>query len=554
MRHARPSFVVFLLLAPPRLLAAQCDGKIVSAIATTRHAPSFLQVPRPLRALARGVGLEHTTTTADVIRRFLALEVGQPCSDIRVAESERILRFQPFLAEATVRAVPDGAGGVRIEVETLDEIPTVFSLRLRHWHPRTLLLGDGNVAGRAVYAAAKLERGYHYRTGGGVQIVAYQAFARPYTLGVEAYRAPLGGTLRLAFGHAFITDLQRVAWHAGYSNVNAYRSFVEPDSGVHSLGLVRRFADVGAVRRIGFGRRIAFLGGLLTYERVTPDSQVVFIADSGLVADTSGAIGGPFPRYENVRMNAVVGLRTLSFLEVRGFDALAAVQDVARGVQFGLVAGQGSDTFVSAELYAGLGSEQSFGALRVEGEARYDPGRSRWESVIASGRVAWYGRLSEAHVVIAGVEFSSGSRIRTPFQFTLGASPGGVRGYRDSRVVGAARSVARVEERWSLGRLGGRVGVGLATFADAGRVWAGDAPFGVNSGLKAGVGAGLLVAAPPQSKRLWRLDFAVPVSPDAHARWDLRLTTVWVGGFWTEPRDVAQLRAGAAPSLIFSWP
>ena len=99
-----------------------------------------------------------------------------------------------------------------------------------------------------------------------------------------------------------------------------------------------------------------------------------------------------------------------------------------------------------------------------------------------------------------------------------------------------------------------RVGLGLATFADAGRVWAGDAPFGVSSGVKAGVGAGLLVAVPPQSKRLWRLDFAVPVSPDAYAGWELRLTTVWVGGFWTEPNDVAQLRAGAAPSLIFTWP
>jgi hypothetical protein len=554
MRHARPLLVVFLLLAPPRPLAAQCDGKIVSAIATTRHAPSFLQVPRPLRALARGVGLEHTTTTADVIRRFLALEVGQPCTAIRVAESERILRFQPFLAEATVRAVPDGAGGVRIEVETLDEIPTVFSLRLRHWAPRALRLGDANVAGRAVYAAARLERGYYYRTGVGAQVVAYQALARPYTFGVEAYRAPLGGTLRVALGHAFLTDLQRVAWHVGYSNVSRYESFVRPDSGVISLGVERQFADIGSVLRIGVGRRIAFVGGLVTHERVVPAVQAVVISDSGLVADTSRQIGGPFARYENVRLNAVVGLRSLSFLEVRGFDALAGVQDVARGVQFGLVAGQGSDTFVAADLYAGLGSARSFAALRVEGEARYDPGRSRWESVVASGRVAWYGRLSGAHMVIAGVEFSSGSRLRTPLQFTLGALPGGVRGYRNSRVVGAARSVARVEERWSLGRLGGRVGVGLATFADAGRVWAGDAPFGVNSGLKAGVGAGLLVAAPPQSRRLWRLDFAVPVSADAHARWDLRLTTVWVGGFWTEPRDVAQLRAGAAPSLIFTWP
>jgi hypothetical protein len=552
MRYVPSLLVVPLLLPGPA--AAQCDGKVVSAMAIAPHGPSFVQVPRQLRPLARGMGLEHPTTKAEVVRGFLLLDEGRPCSATRLAESQRILRLQPFLAEATVRAVPDSAGGVRIEVETLDEIPTIFSMRFRAWRPAALLFGDGNVGGRALSVAARVEQRLNYRTGVGVQIVAYQAFGRPYTLGFEAYRAPLGNTLRLALGHAFLTDLQRTAWHVGYSNVNAYTSFVRPDTEAVSLGVVRRFADIGSVLRIGFGRRIGFLGGLLTYERVAPGAQAVVITDSGLIADTSAPLGGPFARYQNVRLNAVVGVRHLAFLEARGFDALAAVQDVARGVQIGAVVGQGDDTFLSADLYAGLGTARSFAALRVEGEARHDPGANRWDGMVASGRLAWYVKLSDAHLVIAGEEFSGGWRMRIPLQLRLGALPGGVRGYHNSRVVGAVRSVARVEDRWSLGRLTRHVGLGLASFADAGAVWAGDAPFGVHSGVKAGVGAGLLVAVPPQSKRLWRLDVAVPVSPDAHARWEIRLTTVWVGGFWSEPRDVAQARAGAAPSLIFTWP
>jgi hypothetical protein len=335
--------------------------------------------------------------------------------------------------------------------------------------------------------------------------------------------------------------------------VNAYTSFVRPDTEAISLGVVRRFADIGSVLRVGFGRRVGFVGGLLTYERVTPAAQAVVISDSGLVADTSAALGGPFPRYENVRLNAVVGVRSLSFLEVRGFDALAAVQDVARGVQFGIVAGRGNDTFLSADLYAGAGSPRLFTALRVEAEGRR-AGADRWDSMVASGRLALYWKPSGAHLVIASNELSGGWRMRIPFQLALGAVPGGVRGYHDSRVVGAVRSVARLEDRWSLGRLNRHVGLGFTTFADAGVVWAGAVPFGVHSGVKTGVGAGLLAAIPPQSKRLWRLDVAVPVSTDAHARWEIRLTTVWVGGFWSEPRDVAQVRAGAAPSLIFTWP
>ena len=554
MRHAVSLLVVLLLVAPPRPVAAQCDGKIVSAIAVISHDPSFVHFPRPLRTLARGVGLEHTTTRPDVVRAFLLLAVGEPCTAVKVAESQRILRLQPFLAEARVRAVPDAAGGVRIEIETVDEIPTVFSLRLRHGRPAAFRLGDGNVGGRALDVADRMERGFYYRTGRGVRVAAYEMFARPITFAAVAYRAPLGGTLTLALGHAFLTDLQRSAWHVGYSDVNAYAPFVRPDSGVLSLGVERRFADIGRVLRIGVGRRIGFFGGLVTHERVIPAAQAVVISDSGLVADTSGQVGGPFSGYENVRLNAVVGLRSLSFLEVRGFDALGSVQDVATGVQFGVVAGQGNDTFLSADFYAGLGSARSFAGLRVLGETRYDPGAHRWESIFASGRLAWYLKPSDAHIVIAGAEFSGGWRARIPFQLTLGALPGGVRGYRDSRAVGGVRGVARLEERWSFGRLGGLVGLGLATFADVGMVWAGGAPFGVNSGVKAGVGAGLLVAVPPQSKRLWRVDLMGPVSADAHAGWEIRLTTVRAGGFWTEPRDVAQVRAGAAPSLIFSWP
>lgn len=554
MRSAACGLLVLLLAVAPRSAAAQCDGKIVSAITVVSHDPSFLQVPRLLRPLARGVGLEHTSTRGDVVRAFLLLEVGGPCSGVRIAESQRILRLQPFIAEATVRAVPDSVGGVRIEVETLDEIPTIFSMRFRGWSPAAIRFGDRNVAGQALHVAARVDQGFGYRNGAGLEVIAYQTFGRPHTLAFEAYRAPLGSTLKLAFGHAFFTDLQRGAWHMGYSDVNAYTSFVRPDTNAISLGVERRFADVGRVLRVGFGRRVGFVGGLLTYERVTAAAQAVIISDSGLVADTSAPIGGPFPSYENVRVNAVVGVRSLSFLEVRGFDALAAVQDVARGVQFGVVAGRGNDTYLFADLYAGAGSRRSFAAVRVEAEARHGPGAARWGSMVASGRLAWYVKVSDAHIVIAGEEFSGGWRMRLPFQLTLGALPGGVRGYRDSRVVGAVRSVTRVEDRWSLGRLNRHIGLGFATFSDAGMVWAGDAPFGVNSGVKIGIGAALLAAIPPQSKRLWRLDFAVPMSPDTHAGWEIRLTTVWVGGFWSEPRDVSQVRAGAAPSLIFTWP
>lgn len=562
MRYAPWMLVVLPFVATPTPAPAQCDGQIVSAIAIVPRDPSFIRFPRLLRPIARGVGLHHTTTKADVIRRFLLLSVGQPCTERLRAESERILRFQPYLADATVRAIPDAAGGVRIEVETIDEIPTVFSLRFKGGGPAALRVGNGNVAGRGVYLAVRGERGFAYRNGAGVQLVAHQVFGRPYTLAVVADRTPLGSTVSIALGHAFITDLQRTAWHVGFRDVHDYRSFLRPDGQALALGARRRLADYGGVLRIGLAGRSAFVGGLVTHELVAPAAQAVIVSDSGFVADTSTPLAGPFAPVRNIRLNAVLGMRSVAFRTVRGFDALRGAQDVATGVQLGAVVGRSvpwfgaadNDVFLAADVYAGLGSVTSFAALRVEGEARQDLNSHRWDSMIASGRVAWYFKPSAAYVLIGSGEFSGGRHARFPFQLRLGDREGGLRGYRASRVAGGVRTVARLEARRLIGQLTRHVALGLASFGDAGRLWAGDAPFGVDSRLKIGVGVGLLAAIPPQSRQLWRLDVAVPVSADPHARWEIRLTVTRARDFWREPGDVARARAGAAPSTIFTWP
>jgi hypothetical protein len=551
------------LAAAPRVIpsATACDGKIVTSITVTPRDPSFVAVPRPLRAIARSVGVLHTTSTKHTILGFLLLEIGQPCTERHRAESERILRLQPFLADATVRALPDSSGGVRIEVETIDEIPTVVDMRVRGKRISQGRFGNGNVGGQGLYLVASVERGLSYRTGFEVHAVANQVLGQPDIFEFVAQRSPLGGELTLGLGHAFVTDLQRTAWHVGVSDANRYISFTVPEGDALSLEVRRQLWDVGRVRRIGLGQRSAFIGALVTHEDVRSANRFFVVSDSGLMAPLSPPRIDSVSPYRNVRVNAVAGVRALSFMTVRGFDALAAVQDVAVGAQLGALIGRtvprfGSDddVFASVDFYGGVGSSTSFGALRLDGEARDDHRTGDWDSMIGSGRLAWYLKPAAAHVIVSSLEFGGGRRERVPFQLMLGDPQGGVRGYAGSRDGGAIRSVARVEERWFLGGLTQHDALGLATFVDAGRVWAGDAPFGVTTRAKVGVGVGLLAAFPPQSQRLWRLDVAVPASPDPNAHWEVRLTGLWTRRFWREPDDVARGRSGAAPSTIFTWP
>lgn len=545
----------------PPARVGPCDGAIVSDIEFTAHDPSHLEVPRGLRWLARATGLMHTPSRSGAVGSFLLLDVGGPCTEVSRAESERILRVQPFLADATVRAVPDGSGTVRIEVETVDEIPVEFEMRFRDLIPSAVKFGNDNVGGQGLALAGHLERGFAYRSGVGFEATATQVLGHPYRIELRAERAPLESELSLGFSHPFFTDLQRAAWHMGIRNENRFSSFLRPEGPELSLRVRRTFWDVGVVRRLGRGRRRAFAGALVTRAVVNPADQVVIVSDTGLVRLESDALVTPAPAYRNLRLSAVLGVRALSFMRVRGFDALDAVQDVATGVQLGTLLGRGvgrfaddgPDAFLSTDIYWGFGSVRSFAAMQVEAEARRNTRADRWEHIVVGGRLAWYVKPASTHVVIGSLEAGGVSRPRIPFQLTLGESWGGVRGYAGSRVAGAWRGVARLESRWSVGGLGSRAGLGVAAFADAGTVWAGEAPFGVDSRPRIGLGVGLLVAVPARSRRLWRLDVAVPVSADRHAGWEIRLTGVWTRGFWREPRDIGRARAGVAPSSIFTW-
>src|SRR5689334_3889795 len=108
----------------------RCDGLVIHAIEVDAKRPPFEGHSALWRRAAHAVGLHHTTTDTAVVRRFLTLRTGGRCTNFRLRESERLLRAQPFLANATVRAVADGLGGVIVQVETVDEIPVIGSVSI----------------------------------------------------------------------------------------------------------------------------------------------------------------------------------------------------------------------------------------------------------------------------------------------------------------------------------------------------------------------------------------------------------------------------------------
>lgn len=549
-------------------VVSPCDGHVVHAITLSPRTPYYAGFAGQWRPLAKALTAVHAVTRPSVIRDFLALEVGEPCTELRRQESERILRAQPFLAEVRVTAYDDGRGGVTVAVVTADEVSLVGGLAVRSPAPHftEATLGEGNLSGEGIGVRGDWADGLGLRDRYSGRVIDYAAFGRPWELALDGTRDVLGGYWTATLVHPFFSDLQRWAWIAQAGDRRTYVNFLNSATPLPPLlDIRRRFAQVGAISRVqGSPGHLELFGLSASQESAAPGTQPVVVPPGE--ASRPDTIPGLVARYAELnatRLNAIVGVRDIRFIRVRGFDALSGEQDLMLGTEVGLLAGHSlsllggssKDVLLGSGAYAGFGGPQYLVAVQGLGEARDDLTLDQWDDIFISGRGALYWKPALVHTVIVSEEYSVGVDSRIPFALSFADPRGGVRGFENSLVTGGERSVTRFEERWLLGPVKNLGEVGLAGFTDVGRMWAEGVPYGVNSPTAVGVGFSLLAAVPVHSKRLWRIDFAFPVTRDPNARFEMRFSsTNGAERFYIEPRDIALARTQTVPTQIFEYP
>ena len=507
----------------------------------------------------------HVTTSPEVIEHFVLMKKGEPCSPLQRYETERVLRAQPFLADASVTAYPDGPDGVRIEVVTIDEPSLVASLGITSSAPvlSALTLGSANVAGKGVYAVGGWREGFHYRDAFKLDYANHQMFGAPYLYEFRGVRRDIGHAWETSLTYPFFSDVQRYAWQMAAGSSLEYVGFRSPGRSRTALGTRRAFANIGGVVRVGRPGRLGLVGASLSTDHTDVDPVPVFVTDSGLQLDSIPALVNRYDAHRATRLNLLLGFRSVRFMEVTGFDALTGRQDVRKGVQIGTTLGvgvpdggpTGERLYAALDVYAGAGSPRSFAALQWRAEGRRADSAAVWDGFLTGGRFAWYLRPHPRHTIITGLQWGSGWRQLVPFQLSLADRRGGIRGFEHANVGGGRRVVGRVEERWRVGSFRGTADAGVAIFSDVGRVWAGDAPLGTSSPTMSSVGIGLLAAVPPRSQRMWRLDVAVPLRRDYGAHWEVRFSNEdRTRAFWQEPNDLRRNRERSAPASVFQWP
>ena len=556
--------LVFALVQASALDAQEsCDGLPVRRVEVDANRPAFRGVLAWWRRAARAIGLHHENTSEGLIRRFVILEPGKPCTEFRRSESERILRAQPFIADATVRTRRVG-DSVDVWVSTIDEVPVVAGGRVRGASAQAVSLGTMNLAGSGMHVETRWENGRALRDGYGGRISHPQLFGHPYLIVLDGMRRPLGEYYTFSVSHPFLTDLQRIAWATGYATSKDFAPLRKTEDILLVQPVDRSMWHVGGVLRFGPPGQLGLVGGMVLGDRVVTRGSVGLIDSAGFLQpapDTTGV--GSYPLHDETNLAGVLGVRALRFARVAGLDALEAEQDVATGFQVGTIFGVRptlsspfARSFAALDVYAGGRRAPHFVAMRIDVQSRLDLQNGTWRHLVGGGRAAWYVQPNDRWVSELSVDGVGVWRSIMPFQLELGDRRSGARGFAGAHEAGAQRVVGRLEQRVDLARYQDtRAAIGAAAFMDAGRVWRGDAPFGVTTPFRSSVGVALLAAVPAQSRRTLRAELALPITKLPGAGLELRFTVGQPAlGFWSEPPRSRWARLSAVPEQIFSWP
>jgi hypothetical protein len=482
----------------------------------------------------------HLMTREGVIRSELLIQEGDCFDEFLLQESIRALRGLEFLnqASAEVEALPDGSR--KLMIRTQDDWTLEVSLGIAIDEGFTIeglgvveknFLGTGTTLGWVRREDLEsLENG----AVGAIPRIPRTSLDASGEVGWTRTGWYADQMVRLPF--RVETDHLAFRERARFRNdVFRYTGSGAEDFRYALLPFDLKDGDVAIQGRVGQPGRYWLVGGGLGWEDWTfpgyPGS-VLEIADrdfdAGVPAapETVALLLGQTEAQSALRLNLALGYRGMRYTQRRGLDAVDAEQDVPVGIEVLLSAGKSvgdfgrnhvDDAKSRLSVYYGadwgrfvLGSELDVEARSVDPQG----GEREYRDVLSEVDFYLYTVLNDHHTVVTRASGARGTEMSRPFQLTLGGRDG-VRGYSRDAFPGAESMVFSVEERWLLDWPNSEAAdVSVTVFGDAGRMVAGEVPFGVDSGWRASVGLGLRLGFPSGSPKGRRIEFTYPLTGD----------------------------------------
>ncbi|HEX5871264.1 MAG TPA: BamA/TamA family outer membrane protein [Longimicrobium sp.] len=534
----------------------------------------------------RSANRMHVRTRETVIRRELLFGVGDCYVPALLEDSERILRSLSFIADADVFAVRQPDGTQHVVVETRDE----WSVRLEpQWDSdegNVALTGvelrEDNLLGTGQHVSAFFKESQGERVYGAA-VGTRQLLGTRLDAELGVARTPVGVSVVQRLAYPFRGENGRWAFRQEIEHLERNFVIYVPDPEVEG-GVRRRYFeeerrsfDVGTVMRLGRRGRLTLFGVALAGEWTEYPRDYLSTDGGGdqpamrqLLPNEPEPVVTGLDTISSVRVVFLAGQRNVRFERRRALDAVRGTEDVRLGVETEVGIGRSLAAFsddddLLLDLGFSIASSPARGLLagfsaRAEGRRVYnaEPGSLEWRNLFGQADAWAYWRPSDEsrHTFVVAGTVVGGWRTMVPFQLTMG-NRAGLRGLPAHAWPGERRMVASLEHRMYLGWPYPRLfDLGTAVFVDAGKMWAGEDPFGVNSPIEASVGFGLRAAFPPGSRRTYRMDVAVPFADALSGR--NVVVTFGVGQAIGRARqDDPQLRRSSRRALsasLFSFP
>jgi hypothetical protein len=426
--------------------------------------------PGERRRLFRLVNRLHRTTRPEVIQHQLLFRPGDTFSPETVRESERLLRNNRFLYEATIRPIGEDAQKVDLEVVTRDV-----------W---TLQGGlDFHRAGGTNSTTFDLEDENFFGTGKDIEVARLSNVDR--TSRLVRYRDPsldgTHGTVDFTFadnsdGNARILEVERpfyaldTRWALGVSALHDV--LIDPlyDGGA----IVDRFRGRRDFLEVYGGLSPGLLGGVtqrfrlgFTYDRSLFTAAPGYAPPDAATADRTLAY--PWIGYDFVEDG---------FVTVRDFEQIQRTEDVNLGKVLSARFGWSSPVFGGDRsrliLQSAATDGWAFGPrqiLLLRGNLSGRLREGKIENGLAGGGIRFFVRTFGNGLLVVKAQGDMAENLDFEHQLLLGGD-NGLRGYPLRYQAGDRRFLVSLEQRfYGSKEYFNLVNLGAAVFFDAGRAW-----------------------------------------------------------------------------------
>ncbi len=517
----------------PDTAAACASGTITAIVVESRsvYDPGSTRIA-PLAWTYRFLNLLHVNTNQGFIRRELLFQEGDCFDPFLLIESYRLIDSYGFMMVEDITNSDDGAGGHTVNVITRDEWSTKIDIGPayddnlyieRFQVTEENLLGNGVFAEFTHYARRETRtRSFGLRT---------PRFFGRSDAGISAGRTRSGNFIGQYWRYPFLGEANRVAFRQGYTYGTDFFAYgtdgTEPYAQV-LLPVRRQLAELSGAYRFGDPGASLILGASLIRDVVTyplPIESTLgdFDVREPVERDSVPAhLVDQLREFSATRLALHLGTRRLRYAEYVGLDALREPSVAALGIYAGVSVARSlpilrsgrapreNDWFTRAHVSATQPIGPSLLHWGASIEARHSS--AGWRDIMAEGEFVAYGRAAWLPWQTWFFRASSAGtwQLTLPYQLSLGGREG-VRSLPEDRFPGGRMLRFVAEDRIVFPWPTDTADLGMTLFGDLGRVWAGEAPYGVNSGWQVALGVGLRIGLPNGTRNVWRTDLAFPV-------------------------------------------